>query len=95
MVVVVEELLAEDAGVFDAAEVGGERGAVLEGLERGFAVGVVVGDVGSAVAAVHAEIGEELGDGFGGHRGASVGVQGELVLGDALLAVDALDEVLR
>jgi hypothetical protein len=45
MVVIVEEGVAEGAGVFDAAEVGWEGGAVLEGLVDRFGVGVVVGDV--------------------------------------------------
>lgn len=39
VVVVIEEHHAERSGVFDAAEPAGERGAVLEGLELGFAVG--------------------------------------------------------
>ena len=94
VVVVIEEGFAERSGVFDAAEGSGERRAVLEGLERGFAVGVVVGDVGAAVAAVDAEVDEELGDRLGGHRCAPVGVQGERVLRDALLEVDTFDEVL-
>jgi len=38
VVVVVEELFAERAGVVDVVEVVGEGGAVLEGLERGLAV---------------------------------------------------------
>ena len=46
VVVVVEEDLAERTGVLDAVEAGGEGGAVLEGLERGVAVGVVVADMG-------------------------------------------------
>ena len=37
---------------------------------------------GRRVGAGDAEIGEELGDGSGGHRGAAVGVQGELAGGD-------------
>jgi hypothetical protein len=43
VVVVVEELLAERAGVLDVLEVVGEGGAVLEGLERRLAAEVVDG----------------------------------------------------
>ena|SRR5918994_3736089 len=43
LVVVVEELLAERAGVLDVLEVVGEGGAVLEGLERRLAAEVVDG----------------------------------------------------
>ena len=42
VVVVVEELFAERAGVLDVVEVVGEGGAVLEGLERRLRVRVVV-----------------------------------------------------
>jgi hypothetical protein len=39
-----------------------------------------------------AEVDEELGDGLGGHRGAAVGVQGELVAVDALAVEGVGDE---
>jgi hypothetical protein len=42
MVVVVEELFAEDANVLDAVELVGERGAVLQRLELRLRVGIVV-----------------------------------------------------
>ncbi len=48
VVVVVEELVEEAAGVGDVGEACRGTWRVLEGLELGFAVGVVVGDVGSA-----------------------------------------------
>ena len=44
-VVVVEEGVAEGAGVVDGPELSGERGAVFEGLELRLAVGIVIGDV--------------------------------------------------
>src|SRR5665811_1610543 len=46
MVVVLEERGAERAGVLDGPEPPGERRAVLEGLEVGFAVGVVLDTCG-------------------------------------------------
>ena len=46
-----EELLAERAGIGQAAEVAGEGRAVLQRLELSFAEGVVVTDVRAAVAA--------------------------------------------
>ena len=84
VVVVIEEHGAERAGVLDRAEPAGERRAVLERLELGLAVGVVVGHVRAAVGAGDTEIDEELGDGLGGHRRATVGVQGELITVDTL-----------
>ncbi len=41
-----------------------------------------------------AEVDEQLGDRFGGHRGASVGVQRERVAGDLLAGEAVRDEVL-
>ena len=49
VVVVVEELAAEAAGMLDALEAGGERGPVLERLEVRLAVRVVAGGVGPRV----------------------------------------------
>ena len=42
VVVVIEEHVAECAGVFDATEALGKRRAVLEGLERRFTERIVV-----------------------------------------------------
>jgi len=75
VVVVGEELLAEHAGVGQGPEGGRQRGGVLQGLERGFAIGVVVGHVRAAVAARDPEVEGQLRDGFGRHAGAAVGVQ--------------------
>jgi len=93
VVVVGEELLAEHPGGLDRPEVSRERRAVLEGLERGFAVGVVVAHVWAAVRPGDTEIDEELGDGFGGHRGAPIRVQGQLVRAGALGAEGGVDEL--
>ena len=49
--------------------------------------------MGSGVAAGDAEVDEELGDGLGGHRGAPVGVQGELVAVDAVAVESVGDEL--
>jgi hypothetical protein len=72
--VVVEEVLAEHAGVVDVVEVVGEGRAVLESFERGLAEWVVVAHVGPGMAAGDIQIDEQLGDGLAGHRGAPVGV---------------------
>jgi hypothetical protein len=85
MVVPGEELVAEHPGVFDAAEPLREVRRVQR-LELGLGVRVVVGAVRPGVAFGDAEVGEQEGDRLGGHRGAAVGVQGELVAADALLA---------
>src|SRR4051794_23474507 len=73
MVVVLEELAAEAAGVLDAVEAGWERGPVLERFEVRFGVGVVGRGVGAVVAAGDAEIGQQKRDRLGGHRAAPGG----------------------
>jgi hypothetical protein len=52
VVVVIEENVAEDARVFNAAEAIGKRRAVLERLERRLGERVVVRDVRSRVTSV-------------------------------------------
>src|SRR5512135_1912168 len=73
-IIVVEESVAEGAGVGQGTESVGERGTVFEGLELRLAVRVVVGDVWSGMALRDVEVGEERGDRFRRHRGAAVGV---------------------
>ncbi len=57
----------------------GNAGQYFEGLELRLGVGIVVGHVRAGVAAGDPEVHEQLRDGLGGHRGATVGVQGELI----------------
>jgi len=92
VVVVLEERRAERSGVLDRAEAAGEVRAVLERLELRLGVGVVVRHVRTAVAAGDTQIDEQLGDRLGGHRGAPVGVQGELVGFDAVAGEGVGDE---
>lgn len=80
-----EEGDEERAGVLDAGEAVGEVGPVLQGLEVGLAVRVVVGDVWAGVGLGDTEVGQEERHRFGGHRGAVVGVDGQLVGVDVLL----------
>jgi len=71
-------------GVLDAAEPVREgRVVVLEGLELALGVGVV-GDAWAAVRLGHTEVAEQQGDRLGGHRGAQVGMHGELASLDLL-----------
>ena len=56
VVVVVEELLPERAGIGQRAEPLGEDRGVLRRLERGLAVGVVVADVRTRVGAGDAKV---------------------------------------
>ena len=51
-VVPIEELLAENAGLFKGAESSRELGTVLEGLELGLGVGIIVTDMGSRVISI-------------------------------------------
>jgi hypothetical protein len=80
-----EEGLTGTAGVLNGAEALGELGPVLEGFEVTFREGVVVGDVGPAVGLGYAEIRQQEGHRLGGHRGAAVGMDGELSGGMACL----------
>ena len=92
VVVVREERLAERPGIGQGPEVVGEHGRVLQGLERGLAVGVVVRHPWSGVGSVDAEVEQQLGNGFRGHRGAPVGVDR---VGDPVDAHRLLEHRLR
>ena len=88
MIVVIpgEEGLAVPAGGLDGVEAAGEVGPVLQGLELGFAERVVVGCVRTAVRLGDAEVSEQERHRLGGHRGAAIGVDGQLIGLDACLA---------
>ena len=62
----------------------GKVGKYLSVLNCASENGVVVRDVRTRVASGDAEVREQQPDGLGGHRGASIGVQGELVVLDVL-----------
>lgn len=77
--------LAKTAAILDAAEAIGELGAVLHGLELALGIGIVVGGVRAAVRLGDAEIGEQKGHVLGAHGRATIGMQAELIRGDALV----------
>ena len=77
-VVPLEEVRAERAGVFDAAETAWKLGPVFERLELTLRKGIVVRDVRPAVRFRHAQVAQQHGHAFGLHRGASVGVNRQL-----------------
>src|SRR5450755_2263773 len=79
-----EEVPAVCPGGLDGAEPGGEPGPVFQGLELRLRIGVVVAHVRAGVGLGDAEVGEQQCDGLGGHRGAAVGVDGQLPAGNAL-----------
>lgn len=81
-----EELLAEAASVLLAPELAGKVRAVLESLELGLRVRVVVADVGPGLALGDPEVSQQQRHRFGGHGGAVVGVDGQLVGIDPVLA---------
>jgi len=87
MLVVVpgKELLAKGTCVLDGAEPFRELGAVLEGFELAFRVRVVVRDVGPTMRFCQAQIGHQQRHRFRGHRGAAVGVDGQIAGQEALL----------
>jgi hypothetical protein len=59
LVVPIEELAEERAGLLERVETFRRSGAILEGLELRLGEGVVVGDAGSAVAGGDAEVAVE------------------------------------
>ncbi len=73
-----EEPLTEGTGVLDGVKARREVGLVLQGLEVRFRVRIVIADMRPAVASGDTEIGEQKRHGLGAHRGAAVGMQGEL-----------------
>ena len=89
-----EKLLAESAAVLDAAEAVGKIRPVLQGAELAFRIGVVVGDVRAAVGLGDSQVRQEESHRLGAHRGAAIGMEGELTGRDALLGATVLDEPL-
>ena len=89
-----EEVLAVRPGSLDRGEPGGECRPVFQRLELRLGVRVVVGDVRAGMGLRDPEVGQQQRDRLGGHRGAPVGVNGELAAADALLGAGRLDELL-
>jgi hypothetical protein len=94
MIVVIpsEEGLAVPAGGLDGVEAAGEIGPVLQGLELRFAKRIVVGHVRATMRLGDTEIGEQQRHRLGGHRGAAIGVDGQLIGSDALLGAGLADQ---
>ncbi len=91
VVVPSEKTPAKGVRVLEGAEALGEVRTVLERAELGLGIRVVVAHVRPGVALGHTEVREQEGNRLGGHRGAAIGVDGELVARDALLG-DRLGE---
>jgi hypothetical protein len=94
VVVPVDEVGAVMSRILGGTEAFGEAWAVLERLEVSLGEGVVVGDMGARVGLGDAEIGEEQRHRLGGHRGAAIGVDGELSGGDGLSLARSADQLL-
>jgi hypothetical protein len=95
LVIPVEEVPAEVAGVDHVLEAVREVRPILEGLELSFGVWIVVGDVRPGVSFIDAQVRKQQGHRFAGHGGAAVGVQGKLLREDVLLEAGLPDELLR
>ena len=89
-----EEDLAEAAGILDGTETIWELRTILQGFELTLRERVVIGDVRVAVGLGDAQVGEEQGDRLGGHRSAAIGMDGELVRHDVLLAAGLTNQPL-
>ena len=94
VIVIPEELVAEDAGVLDGPEPPGERRAVFQCFKLRLRIRVIVGHVRPGMRLVNAERGEQASDSIRGHRRAAVGVDSS-GRGPAVGLYRALDELLR
>src|SRR6188472_3712677 len=92
VVVPAEEGLAVPTGGLDRVEPVGEIGPILQCLELRLAERVVVGHVRARVRLGDAEVGEQERHRLGGHRGAAVGVDGQLVAADTVLGTSLADQ---
>ncbi len=95
LIVPVEEASAEVFGLLGGFEALWEFRLIFQGFEVGFREGVVVGRVGSAMGFGDAQVGEHHGGGLGFHRGAPVGMQGELAGGHVVPGDDVLKQLLE
>jgi len=91
-VVPAEERAAPGAGGREALEPLRVVRPVLQGLELALAVGVVVADARPTVALAHPQARQQLGEVTGDHRPAPIGMQRELIAGDALALEGASDQ---
>ena len=71
VVVVAEEVTAEQVSILDGTETLRELRAILQRLELRLGVGIVVRDMRSRVSLGHAEVGQEQGYGLALHRAAA------------------------
>jgi Enoyl-(Acyl carrier protein) reductase len=77
-VVPTKKSLRESATVLNAAEAVGKLGTIFHGAELTLRVGVVIGNVRTAMGLGHSQVGQEESNRLGAHRGATIGMQGEL-----------------
>ena len=94
MVVPGKERLAKIPRVFDGSETIWKLGPVLEGFELALRVRIIVRDMGPAMSLGHAQISHQQGHRFRGHRGSTVGVDGESSRLDALFGAGIGDPLL-
>ena len=85
-VVPAEETLAEGAAVLDRAEASRELWSILECFEVRLGEGIVVRSVRAGMAFGNAQVSQQQRHGLGGHGGAAIGMNCELVDLDVLLA---------
>ena len=92
VVVPSEKILAKGSGVLKRAEALGELRGVFQGLEVRLGVGIVGAGVRSGMGFGDSQVGQEKGHGFGAHRGAAIGMDGELSGSNVLFEGRVLDE---
>jgi len=71
-------------GIFQGAKAIGEIGSILEGFEVGFRIGIVITDMGSGVTLDHPQIDPQFTHRLGDHGTTPVGMEGQLIGGNAL-----------
>ena len=89
------EPAAKGAGLVDGLEPFGELWLILQGLEVGFRERVVIRGMRPAVGFDHAQIGQHQGGRLCLHRGATIGVQRQLVGGHGMFDHGALEQGLE
>ena len=87
-----EKELRMAAAILDRAKAIREIGPVLHGAKLTFRKRIIIGNVRAAVGLGDAEIRQQKGHRLGCHRGAAIGVNGQLSRLDVLLAARILDK---
>src|SRR4029077_15908300 len=91
-VVPTKKSLTESSAILNAPETVRELRPILQGAELAFVVRIVVRDVWPTMRLGHPQSGQQKCHRFGTHRGATIGMQGELTGLDVLFLTALFDQ---